>query len=77
MRSLEMPSRMRSLEMRAIHSKYAINYDMTGAGYTCVKVGERTPSWPRHLLPLANGLLDGSLAGWLVGLLEWTSRCFL
>lgn len=76
MRSLEMRSRMRSLEMRAIHSKYAINYDTTGAVYTCVKVGERTPAWPRHL-PLANGLFDGSLAGWLVGLLEWTSRCFL
>jgi hypothetical protein len=72
-----MRGRMSSLEMRAIHSKYAINYDTTGAVYSCVKVGERTPSWPCHLLLLANGLLDGSLARWFVGLLEWTSRCFL
>jgi hypothetical protein len=72
-----MRSRMRSLEMRAIHSKYAINYDTTGAVYMYVKVGERTSAWPYHLSPLANGLLDGSLAGWFAGLLEWMSRCFL
>ena len=31
MRSVEMRCRMRSLELRAIHSKYGINYDTSGA----------------------------------------------
>jgi len=51
-RSLEIRGRMKSLEMwgrmglgmRAIHSKYRINYDTTGAVYACVKVGKRTPA---------------------------------
>jgi len=36
------------LGMRAIHSKYRINYDTTGAVYACIKVGKRMPAWPRR-----------------------------
>jgi len=36
---------------------------------------DRSPG--RSFLPHVNGLLDGSLAGWLVGSFEWTTRCSL
>jgi hypothetical protein len=43
-----MRGRMRSLGVKAIHSKYGINYDMTGAVYACVKMGGRKPAWLRR-----------------------------